>query len=75
MLRPKDYRTDGVLGSLGRQLDSPTILKNCRKRAKGLAGNTALEKACLLIEQLVGQTDGAVAAHRRSSHAPHERRQ
>jgi len=61
MLLPKQYKTGAVLQRLDRLLNSPSVMENCRRRAKDLAGNTALDKACVLIEQLAGQADRVVA--------------
>jgi UDP:flavonoid glycosyltransferase YjiC (YdhE family) len=64
MLLPKEYKTGAVLQGLKRLLNSPDVLENCRRRARGLAGNTALDKACLVIEQFGGQADRVFAAKR-----------
>lgn len=63
MLLPKEYETGAVLQSLARLLDSPGVLEDCRRRARDLAGNAALDKACLLIEELGGQAGCVVSAN------------
>ena len=63
-LLPKEYKTGAVLEGLKRLLNSPGVLENCRRRAMDLAGNTALDEACLVIEQLGGQADRVFAAKR-----------
>jgi rhamnosyltransferase subunit B len=54
LLVPRNYETVTVRQALDRLLQSPDIKENCRRRARDLAGNTALDESCRLIEQLVG---------------------
>ncbi len=52
MLLPKNYHIETVYDRLHDLLESQAIAENCRRRAAGLASNTALERTCDLIEQL-----------------------
>jgi UDP:flavonoid glycosyltransferase YjiC (YdhE family) len=52
-VRPKEYRTDRVVGKLEALLASAEVRENCRRRAEVMAGSNALETACELIEGLL----------------------
>jgi len=52
VLRPSRYRTRTVLARLDYLLRAPGVVESCRQRARDLAGSTALDDACVLLEQL-----------------------
>jgi len=52
MLLPKHYQVKAVLRRLDEMLASAAIRENCRRRSRDLSANSALERACELIEGL-----------------------
>ena len=62
LLLPRQYTASAVVRHVRSLLDSPAVRQNCRKRAVDLAGSSALDRACLLIERLAGPEKRPVRA-------------
>jgi rhamnosyltransferase subunit B len=54
-LLPRRYQARAVVQNLKRLTGSATIGENCRRRARDLAENAPLDKACVLIERDSGR--------------------